>query len=283
LCCKKEADLLRWAEKKKKEDSVMTESRPFKWRHFQADIILQCVRWYLRYPLSYRDLEEMMLERGLPVDHTTIYRWVQQYAPELEKRCRLHLKACNDSWKVDETYIKIKKVWMYLYRAIDSEGNTLEFLLSPTRDAEAAKRFFLKALHSTADSTPQAHPFEEQEAQPTALTDTTALMSAPRVINVDKNAAYPKAVAELKADGILPESVELRQVKYLNNLIEQDHRFIKRLTKPGMGFFSFETAWRTLQGFEVMNMIRKGQVQGVEKGEVRGQVALVARLFGVAV
>jgi transposase-like protein len=103
----------------------------------------------------------------------------------------------------------------------------------------------------------------------------------PRVINVDKNAAYPKAIAELKAAGILPESMELRQVKYLNNLIEQDHRFIKRLTKPRMGFFSFETAWRTPQGFEMMNMMRKGQLQGVNKGDVRGQVALVVKLFGV--
>ena len=101
------------------------------------------------------------------------------------------------------------------------------------------------------------------------------------MINVNKNAAYPKAIAELKAAGILPDHVELRQVKYLNNLIEQDHRFIKRLTKPGMGFFSFETAWRTLQGYEMMNMMRKGQIQGVAKGDVRGQVALVARLFGV--
>jgi len=97
---------------------------------------------YLRYALSYRDLEEMMRERGLHIDHTTIYRWVQQYAPELERRCRLHLKATNDSWRIDETYVKVKKVWMYLYRAVDSQGNTLEFLLSPRRDAEAAKRFF---------------------------------------------------------------------------------------------------------------------------------------------
>ncbi len=101
------------------------------------------------------------------------------------------------------------------------------------------------------------------------------------MINVDKNAAYPKAIADLKAAGALPEEVELRQVKYLNNLIEQDHRFIKRLTKPGMGFFSFETAKRTLQGYEAMNMFRKGQVQGVDKGDVRGQATLVARLFGV--
>jgi transposase, IS6 family len=240
-----------------------------------------CVRWYLRYALSYRDLEEMIQERGLAVDHTTILRWVQRYAPELEKRCRPHLKTTNDSWRVDETSIKVKKVWVYLYRAVDSEGKTLEFLLSPTRDAEAAKRFFLKVLYSTAGSAPHAHPVEEQVTQPSTATNLT--MSAPRVINADKNAAYPKAIADLKASGMLPEAVELRQVKYLNNLIEQDHRFIKRLTKPGMGFFSFETAWRTLQGFEIMNIIRKGQLQGVDKGDVRGQVALVAKLFGVAV
>ncbi|GHO80238.1 IS6 family transposase [Ktedonobacter sp. SOSP1-85] len=261
----------------------MAEQNPFKWRHFQAEIILLCVRWYLRYALSYRDLEEMMSERGLCVDHTTVYRWVQRYAPELEKRCRPYLKACSDSWKVDETDIKIKKAWTYLYRAVDSEGNTLEFLLSPTRDAEAATRFFCKVLHSTVVSAPQACPSEEQGAQPTAPTVPTSMILTPRVINVDKNAAYPKAIADLKAAGVLPEHVELRQVKYLNNLIEQDHRFIKRLTKPGMGFFTFATAWRTLQGYEIMNILRKGQVQGVAKGDVGGQVALVATLFGAAV
>ena len=260
----------------------MKKQSPFKWRHFEAEIILLCVRWYLRYSLSYRDLEEMMAERGLRVDHTTIYRWVQRYAPELEKRCRPHLKACNDSWKVDETYIKIKKIWMYLYRAIDSEGNTLEFLLSPARDAEAAKRLFVKALQSTDCSVSPAPTIEEQVAQPAASAEPPESLSAPRVINVDKNAAYPKAIADLKAAGILPESVELRQVKYLNNLIEQDHRFIKRLVKPGMGFFSFESAWRTLQGYEVMNMMRKGQMRGVAKGDIMGQVAFTASLFGVA-
>jgi transposase, IS6 family len=166
----------------------MSNASPFKWRHFEAEIILLCVHWYLRYALSYRDLEEMMRERGLHVDHTTIYRWVQHYAPELEKRCKLHLKATTDSWKVDETYIKIKKTWMYLYRAVDSQGNTLEFLLSPTRDAEAAKRFFEKALHFPSDSAPQVHSVEEEVAQSTAA--TKAATSAPRVINVEKNAAY---------------------------------------------------------------------------------------------
>jgi len=235
----------------------MNKATAFKWRHFESEIILLCVRWYLRYSLSYRDLEEMMRERGLHVDHTTIYRWVQHYAPELEQRCRPHLKATTDSWRVDETYVKIKGTWMYLYRAVDSEGNTLEFLLSPTRDAAAAKQFFRKTLGAT---------------------HTTS----PRVITVDKNAAYPKAMGELKATGELPESSELRQVKYLNNIVEQDHRFIKRLVKPGMGFFSFESAWRTLQGYEVMHMVRKGQMRGIEKGDIMGQVAFIADLFGVA-
>jgi IS6 family transposase len=236
----------------------MVEHQPFKWRHFEAEIILVCVRWYLRYALSYRDLEELMRERGLSVDHTTIYRWVQCYAPELEKRCRSHLKRTTDSWRVDETYVKVKGEWLYLYRAVDSQGNTLEFLLSATRDAQAAKRFFAKALHACHTVTP-------------------------RVITVDKNAAYPKALKEMKAAGDLAASCELRQSKYLNNLIEQDHRFIKRLVKPGMGFFSFETAWRTVQGYEAMNMMRKGQMHGVSKGDSSRRAAFIAELFGVAI
>ncbi len=234
----------------------MNQQNPFKWRHYEADIILLCVRWYLRYSLSYRDLEEMMRERGLHVDHTTIYRWVQRYAPELEKRCRPHLNTTNDSWRVDETYVKVKTTWMYLYRAVDSQGNTLEFLLKATRDAEAAKGFFSKTLAAPHTTTP-------------------------RVITVDKNAAYPKAFNELQAEGAIADSCDLRQVKYLNNLVEQDHRFIKRLVKPGLGFFSFETAWRTLRGYEAMNMMRKGQIQGVEKGDIRCQVTFIATLFGV--
>jgi transposase-like protein len=236
----------------------MNAATPFKWRHFEAEIILLCVRWYLRYALSYRDLEELMAERGLHVDHTTIFRWVQCYAPELERRCRPHLKITTDSWRVDETYVKVKGVWTYLYRAVDSQGNTLEFLLSTTRDAQAAKRFFAKALGASHTMTP-------------------------RVITVDKNAAYPKAIKELKAAGDIATSCELRQSKYLNNLVEQDHRFIKRLVKPGMGFFSFETAWRTLQGYEGIQMMRKGQMQGVSRGDSLSQAAFIAELFGVAI
>ncbi len=233
----------------------MTPDIPFKWRHFEGQIILLWVRWYLRYSLSYRDLEEMMAERGLGVDHTTIYRWVQEYAPELEKRCKPYLNPTNDSWRVDETYIKVKGKWLYLYRAVDSAGNTLEFMLSETRDTQAAKRFLRKALGASHTTTP-------------------------RVINVDRNPAYPRALDELKREGTLPPGCELRPVKYLNNVIEQDHRFIKRRVKPGLGFYSFHTAWRTLQGYETMHMMRKGQVPACG---IQDQVKFVDTLFGLAV
>jgi transposase, IS6 family len=235
---------------------MMEASQPFKWRHFQGEIIVLCVRWYLRYSVSYRDLEEMMTERGLKVDYSTISRWVQAYAPELEKRVKPQLKPTNDSWRVDETYIKVKGQWVYQYRAVDSEGNTLDFRLSAKRDADAAQAFFEKTLGA---------PHTVQ----------------PRVINVDKNAAYPKAVETLKAVEHLAADCALRQVKYLNNLIEQDHRFIKRRTRPGLGFFSFDTAQRTLAGIEMVNMVRKGQVKGVDKGDVLAQVHLINRLFGL--
>ena len=142
----------------------MVSTQPFKWRHFPAEIILLNVRWYCRYPLSYRNLEEMMRERGLNVDHSTINRWVLHYGPEIDQRCRPHLKPTNDSWRVDETYVKVKKQWKYLYRAVDSQGNTIDFLLRVKRDAGAAKRFFIKALKANQNIDP-------------------------RVINVDKNPA----------------------------------------------------------------------------------------------
>ena len=235
----------------------MSSSNPFKWRHFRSGISLLNVRWYLRYGLSYRDLEELMLERGIAVDHTTIYRWVQAYSPELDQRCRRYLKPTNDSWRTDETYVKVRGTWKYLYRAVDSEGNTLDFLLSAKRDAKAAKRFFKKVLHAS-------HTI------------------APRVITVDKNAAYPPAIKALKKEKSLPRATKTRQIKYMNNVVEQDHRFIKRRTKPGLGFGSFNTARRTLKGYEAMNMIRKGQIEGAEKGDVMGQISFINRTFGVA-
>jgi IS6 family transposase len=229
---------------------------PFKWRHYEAEIILTCVRWYLRYALSYRDLAEIMIERGLWVVHTTIFRWVQEYAPEIDKRSRPHLKRSNDSWRVDETYVKVRGKWMYLYRAVDSSGQTLDFQLNETRSTRAAKRFFKKMLGSSH-------------------------VSVPRVINVDRNAAYPGAINDLKQEGLLPDASEFRPVKYLNNIVEQDHRFIKRRVKPGLGFHSYPTAWRTLQGYEMMNMIRKGQIQGVDKGNIQAQNRFMIGLFGL--
>jgi transposase-like protein len=236
----------------------MNPKEPFKWRHFQDTIILLNVRWYLRYSLSYRDLEEMMLERGLSVDHSTICRWVHAYAPEIEQRTRRYLRPTNDSWRVDETYIKVKGEWKYLYRAVDSEGNTLDFMLSTRRNHKAAKRFFKKVLKTRANK-------------------------QPRVINVDKNAAYPLAVEELQEEKVLSLESELRQVKYLNNLVEQDHRGVKRITRASLGDQSFHTAWRTIRGIEIMHMINKGQVEGVNPKDVLGQKNFVESLFGIAV
>jgi transposase-like protein len=199
----------------------------------------------------------MMNERGLAVDHTTIYRWVQAYAPELEKRIRPHLSLTNDSYRVDETYVKVKGAWKYLYRALDSAGQTINFMLSAKRDTKAAKRFFRKMLKAPKHQ-------------------------SPRVINVDRNNAYPPAVEELKKKGVLAVTSQLRQCKYLNNIVEQDHRFIKRRINPGLGFFSFKTARRTIGGYEVMHMMRKGQVEGIGRGDIRGQVRFMESLFNVA-
>ncbi len=199
-------------------------------RHFAAEVILWAPRWYLAFPISYRDLSAMLLDRGVAVDHTTLFRWVQAFAARLKQRVRRHLRPCTGSWRVDETYIKVKGLWTYLYRAVDSLGQTIDFLLSARRDAGAAKRFFRKAL-----------------AQPHTVN--------PRTITVDKNPAYPRAAGEMKRDGKLWRFSRLRPCKYLNNIVEQDHRRIKRLVRPGLGFGRLRTARRTLAGYEVMAMI----------------------------
>lgn len=197
-----------------------------------------------------------MAERGVTVDHTIIYRWVQDYAPELDKRIRPLLNPANDSWRVDETYIKIKGEWKYLYRAVDSEGNTLDFMLSAKRDGKAVARFFRQVLKAKHTQTP-------------------------RVITVDKNAAYPVAMDELKQDKTLKAETELRQSKYLNNIIEQDHCNVKRIVKPMMGFQSFNIARRTLRGSEAMAMIHKGQVNEVNQGDNVSQVEFINEIFAV--
>jgi transposase-like protein len=209
------------------------------------------------FPISYRDLELMLADRGVEVAHTTIFRWVQTYAPETDKRIRPHLRASNGSWRVDETYVRVKGRWMYLYRAVDSRGQTIDFLLSARRDAGAAKRFFRKALG-------QLHTVN------------------PRTITVDKNPAYPCAVEQMKEDGEPRRRSRLRQIKLLNNIVEQDHRRVKRLIRPGLGFGSFQTARRTLAGYEVMAMVRKGQVRKIDGCDMQAQAVFVAEPFHLA-
>ena len=235
----------------------ITAEDPFHWRHYEGEIILRCVRWYLDLPLSYRHVAKLMRERGLPTHHTCVFRWVQVYAPEINKRCRQYLKATNKSYRVDETYLKVKGKDGYLYRAVDSTGQTIDFLLTAKRDAAGAKRFFRKAFQSPGNP-------------------------SPRVINVDKNPAYAVAVRELKAEGVLSKRSRLRQCRYLNNIVEQDHRTVKRRARLAMGYRSFRTAWKTLQGIETMHMINKGRVKWLAKGDAFGQVNFVHHLFGIA-
>ena len=181
---------------------------------------------------------------------------MQRYAPELEKRCRRELKPTNGSWRVDETYVRVKGKWAYLYRAVDSTGATIDFLLSAQRDANAARRFFQKALRAPG------HP-------------------RPRVVNVDGNPSYPKVVTELKQQRSLGRRCRCRTCPYLNNIIEQDHRAIKRRINASQGFRSFHAAWRTIQGYEVVHMIRKGQVSWLRKGDVRALVLFIHGTLGV--
>jgi transposase, IS6 family len=231
-----------------------SKKNPFRGRQFTAEVILWAVRWYLQFPISYRDLERMLSDRGVQVDHTTLFRWIQAYAPELDKRIRPHLRTTNGSWRVDETYIRVKGEWVYLYRAVDGAGQTIDFLLSPKRDAAAARRFFRKALK-------QLHTVK------------------PRTITVDQNAAYPIAAEAMKRNGELWQIAKLRQSKYVNNIVEQDHRRIKRLVRPGLGFKTFRAASQTIAGYEVMAMIRKGQVTNAPANDMRTQRNFIATLF----
>ena len=212
---------------------------------------------YCRYQLSYRDVEEMMKERGLDVDHSTVFRWGQRYAPEINKRVRPHLKMSGTSYRVDETYIKMGKTCKYLYRAVDKEGQTIEFMLSAKRDVSAAKRFFRKLMRA------------EHRRLPFST-------------SVDKNATYPEAFSTSQVEKIVPQDCKLRRVKYLNNVIEQDHRFIKKKVRASQCFKSFHTAERTLEGIEAMNMMRKGQVKRLAGSDARGQAKFVESLFGIA-
>jgi transposase, IS6 family len=216
-----------------------------------------CVRWYLRYPISVAQMAEMTRERGLAISPSCVWRWVQTYGPELDKRCRRHRKPTNRSGRVAETYIKVKgRSDSGTARSIPADRPSLS-CLTAKRDTAAAKRFFRRGM---------AHPGK----------------ALPRGINVDQNRAYPAAVAELKRDGTIRRRCQLRPCKYLNNVVEQDHRNVKCRTWLAKGYGWVRTAWRTLRGIEAMGMIRKGRARRAGKGDVVAQVKFISKLFGIA-
>jgi transposase, IS6 family len=228
----------------------------FKRRRFPVEIILLCVRWYCKYGISYRDLAEMMSERGVAVDPSTIFRWVQRYAPEIEKRVRQYQGPRSGSWRVDETYVRVGGKWKYLFRAVDKHGQLIDFMLSDRRNTRAAYRFLRKALKTMSDYPPSS-------------------------ITTDKLASYPNAIRRLQIKGLLSKDAEHRTSKYLNNVIEADHGALKRVIRPTRGFQRMKTASATLRGFEVMRMIRRGHCMLPVAGVI-GEIRLVNQLFGLA-
>src|SRR5215467_12811222 len=205
----------------------------FKGAHFPKEVILMGVRWYVAYPLSYRHVEELLEERGVPIDHATIQCRVIKYSPLLEEAFHRRKRSVWVSWRMDETYIKVKGQWRYLYRAVDKMGQTIDFLLTKERDEQAAKRFLTKAIRRHG---------------------------VPEKITIDGSAANEAAIKSYnEAHGT---AMTIRKMKYLNNIVEQDHRGVKRVTRPMLGFKAFDTAQSTLVGVELMHMIKKKQLVG---------------------
>ena len=208
----------------------------FKGTHYPKSVILFAVFFYVRYAVSYRDLEEILTERGVTVDHTTLNRWVVKFAPQIAARAQTRKRSAAKSWRMDETYIKVKGRWTYLYRAVDRDGKTLDVMMSERRDLAAARRFFRRAIEANG---------------------------VPGRVVIDKSGAN---LAGLQAVNVILKftdsgrTIEIRQAKYLNYILEQDHRFIKRITRPMMGFKAFHSAAATIAGIEAAHMIRKGQI-----------------------
>ncbi|MGP2471607.1 IS6 family transposase [Yersinia sp. 2540 StPb PI] len=208
--------------------------KAFRRLHYPVDVIAQCVRWYLAYALSLRKLEEMMAERGIAVDHSTLHRWVIRLVPLLDKVFRRHKRTVGRQWRMDETYLKIKGQWKYLYRKVDTAGQTIDFLLTAKRDAAAALRFFRKAIRYHGESV---------------------------VVTIDKSGTNTTSMTTLNANKPEKERMTIRQSKYLNNLVEQDHRNIKWRIRPMLRFKLFRRAQPILPGIELVQMIRKGPLQ----------------------
>ena len=213
----------------------------FKGRHFDQSVILLCVRWYLAYSLSLRDLKEMMAERGISIDHSTIHRWVVHFSPLLLQRFNRRKRGVTGKWHADETYIKVRGQWMYLYRAIDSVGDTVEFWFSEHRDQSAAKRFFRKAL--------------ERHSRPDRVVIDGSQTNREAIVSCDA----ASRLRDRSRRKLTP--IRIRQSQYLNNRIEQDHRRIKRRVRPMLGFKSFAAAAATLDGIEMIHMMRKRQAR----------------------
>jgi transposase-like protein len=237
----------------------MPSHRPplFRKRWFEPTVIVTCVRWYLRFSLSSRDVKELIAERGLSVAHTSIWRWVQTYGPEVLRRLRGQVKRKSSSWHMDETFVRVAGQWMYLFRAVDSGGQTVDFYLSETRDCEAAKLFLKRAL-----ANPDNRP--------------------PRVFARDGLRSYPAAIRELQKDGHLHPQCQQRTRRYCNNRIESDHRAIKRRLRAMHGPRTVESARAVIQGIEAAHIIRKGQALGITRQNLYGQAWAFAALLQAA-
>ena len=210
----------------------------FKGSHFERDVILLGVRWHVAYPISCRQLEEMLEERGVEAGHSTLNRWVIKYVPLLDTQFRARKRPAGSGWRMDETYVKVKGAWKHLYRAVGKAGATVDFLLTAKRDCKAALRFLRKAIRYNGK---------------------------PGKITIDKSGANTAAIESHNKEH--EAGIGIRRIKYINNIVEQDHRAIKRLTRPMPGFKSFWSAAVTLAGIELMHMIRKGQM--LLMGELR--------------
>jgi transposase-like protein len=208
-----------------------TLAKVLKRLHYPLEVMLVCVRWYAAYPLSLRHLEEMMQERGVFVDHSTVHRWALKILPVMALIFRRRKRQVGTSWRMDETYIKVTGQWKYLYRAVDRAGDTVDFLLTAKRDRAAARRYLERAIN---------------------------LNGSPEKITIDKSGANTAAILSVNDDACL--DIELRQSKYLNNIVEQDHRAVKRITDPMLGFKSFRSAQKLIAGIETMHMVKKGQL-----------------------